>query len=434
MTVRTVACANCGARYRIPESFQGAKARCKACGAAIEIANSIVPDAPPAAAKPATERPAPKASEQKAVVKPAAKPAARAAAKPTRSASAAKSRTATSRGKATTAANDGDEGDAPRRAGARSTAGRAGARASAGAARARRGEDSEAAKSKAPLFAGIGIGVAVLGVAAYFLMSGKGDEQGTKKDNQAVVEAPKNEEGSPATSTKDAAKAEEAVAKKDAASAKDAKEASAKTDADAGAKESAKADAAAEASKKDAPKAVAEKGEAKKPEAIVTPFDARTELSDLDFPADVDEATAKEFAELAKTAVEDDSLHGQRALRSLKEKPRLAFVALANALRVVDYTSTEQAEIAFSVHKAIEEMLEGQNFPFKVTAAGEDVKPADAYWNAKCVRLMQDFYNKSLAGGTQEGWDNWIKNRRRKLAEAEKKKAEAGKEDGGDDK
>ena len=41
---RVVACANCGARYRIPESFKASKSRCKGCGATIEIASSIVSD------------------------------------------------------------------------------------------------------------------------------------------------------------------------------------------------------------------------------------------------------------------------------------------------------------------------------------------------------------------------------------------------------
>ncbi|MCA8971528.1 MAG: hypothetical protein KDC95_17175, partial [Planctomycetes bacterium] len=341
-------------------------------------------------------------------------------------------------------ADTGGEDEAPASARSSRAGGRAGSRAGARAGggraaaggRARRGAQEDEPKSKTPLIVGIGLGVAVLGIGAWFLMSGEKEQPKTPDTAIAKTdEAGKSGDTAPANATDDGAKAtEDAVAKK--GDATDTKEAAAKNDAaktdttkDADAKNAAATD---EGSKTADAKDGATKDDAAKDSSkserkiIVTPFDARTELSDLEFPADVDAALAQEYAQLAKTAVEDEGIQGQRALRKLKDNPRVAFAALANSLRMIDYTDKDQAQVAFSVHKALEEMLEGQNFPFRVTQFGEDVKPEDAYWNAKCVRLMQDFWNKRLGGGTEEGWKNWLADRRKRLAENEKKNADGG--------
>ena len=38
MSVLAIACDNCGAKYRLPESFSGDKAKCQKCGSVIDVA------------------------------------------------------------------------------------------------------------------------------------------------------------------------------------------------------------------------------------------------------------------------------------------------------------------------------------------------------------------------------------------------------------
>lgn len=60
MSFLPITCDNCGAKFKLPENFAGAKAKCSKCGSAIDVAKqraSVAPAAP--AARPATtQRPA----------------------------------------------------------------------------------------------------------------------------------------------------------------------------------------------------------------------------------------------------------------------------------------------------------------------------------------------------------------------------------------
>src|SRR5262249_61989221 len=59
MTLLQIVCDNCGAKYRLPETFSGAKAKCKQCNSAIDVAaQRAAAQAPAAAATPAAARPA----------------------------------------------------------------------------------------------------------------------------------------------------------------------------------------------------------------------------------------------------------------------------------------------------------------------------------------------------------------------------------------
>ncbi|MFN9758232.1 MAG: TIGR00266 family protein, partial [Planctomycetota bacterium] len=58
MTVYQIACDNCGAKYKLPETFAGKQAKCQKCGSVIEVqkqreaasAAAAAPAAKPAAA------------------------------------------------------------------------------------------------------------------------------------------------------------------------------------------------------------------------------------------------------------------------------------------------------------------------------------------------------------------------------------------------
>ena len=48
-----IVCANCGAKYRLPETFKSDRAKCKACGASIDVASQRESKPDEAAAQPA---------------------------------------------------------------------------------------------------------------------------------------------------------------------------------------------------------------------------------------------------------------------------------------------------------------------------------------------------------------------------------------------
>ena len=63
MTAVQITCDNCGAKYKLPESFAGTQAKCQKCGSAIDVARQRAsPDEaatgarPAAAARPAIDR------------------------------------------------------------------------------------------------------------------------------------------------------------------------------------------------------------------------------------------------------------------------------------------------------------------------------------------------------------------------------------------
>ncbi|MGB3966925.1 MAG: MJ0042-type zinc finger domain-containing protein, partial [Planctomycetota bacterium] len=58
MTALSITCDNCGAKYKLPESFTGAQAKCQKCGSVIDVqkqraATGAAAATPAAAAKPA---------------------------------------------------------------------------------------------------------------------------------------------------------------------------------------------------------------------------------------------------------------------------------------------------------------------------------------------------------------------------------------------
>lgn len=156
MTDRIGICGGCGAKFKIPATFQADKAKCNKCGGVVEIsaAGAAAGAAAAASPKPAAKSPAAK--------KPAG-----------RSSRAGSSSRASSRGKS--------------RAGASSKAGssrggssRAGASSRSGGGRSRGGRgEREPKKDNTMLYAGIGGGVVLVGILGFVLLGGD-DEKGTE--------------------------------------------------------------------------------------------------------------------------------------------------------------------------------------------------------------------------------------------------------------
>ena len=438
MSVRTIACANCGARYRIPESFQGAKARCKSCGATIEIANSIVSDdAPAAPSKPAAASGASRSASSRSSSKSSKASSAR---------SGKGSRSSARRGAASRASKDDDGDDAPKRGaraggrssrGGRAAGGRSGGRAARGSARRARSDDDAPQKNNTPILIGVGA-VVVLGIAGFFIFGGNGNEPGKGDGKQPGVA--KNDE----TGKKDAGKSDATkdAGKKDAtadAGKKDAgKGDSGKGDAVADKGKAAEAagktgDGTAEAAaakkdadaKKAAAAAAKKKADAKKAaKSKVSPFNAKTELEDIAFPSDVTDSEKAELQKLGKDVFEFGAMRGKRAMTKLKAMPRKAFPVLFNGLRGLDYMDSDDVGTAFYVVKELEEMLLGNNIPLRIPQFGEPIKQEDSWWNQKCLKALVGFWEKQVDSGDKDAWDAWVKLRKKNLAKKEK---EAGK-------
>lgn len=59
MSTLSITCDNCGSKWKLPESFSGATAKCQKCGSAIDVARQRAGDGEPAgspAARPAQDR------------------------------------------------------------------------------------------------------------------------------------------------------------------------------------------------------------------------------------------------------------------------------------------------------------------------------------------------------------------------------------------
>ncbi|MCA8973105.1 MAG: TIGR00266 family protein, partial [Planctomycetes bacterium] len=60
MSTIQITCDNCGAKYKLPESFSSPKAKCQKCGSVIDVASQrdVAEEAPTAAAAAAAAKPA----------------------------------------------------------------------------------------------------------------------------------------------------------------------------------------------------------------------------------------------------------------------------------------------------------------------------------------------------------------------------------------
>ncbi|GEM_PF-2878964 len=414
---RTISCGNCGAKYRIPANFRGAKARCKACGGVIDIETQGL--ASTSTPKPAAKPALPPSSA------PAAKPKT-AAAKPGRSAPRTAGRPAkaagTGRGARAGAGRRGaragkEKEDRGARAPSRGGRGRAAPRGGRG----RRGEAPEA-KSKTPLILGIAGLVIVLGVAGFFVFSGNDAGKGASKTEDRVAAKDTGKEtGSPAgaeSSSKEGTKPESSAAAKVAAAegpggnttgtaegtAKEPKEGK---PAEAAAKKPAETKKPAAAKKKKKKKKKPKWGE------LHRPFDAKT-LPELEFTADTTEEEKAEIKKLVAKALDPDAgIWGTRAIKKLTEMGRKAIPGILNALRTVDYMSQEGSEMAFLMNKTLEEILLGRNAGF-VQVQGTP-KPEVAWWNAATVKAWQRFWRDVLGSGDEEVFKDFLKKRRENI-------------------
>ena len=394
MTARVITCANCGAKYKLPASFKAAQARCKSCGAVIDVEASATPAdaAPPAASKPAETPAPPKPAAKASGDRPSAR---RSGGASRRSGGGSKVSGARSRRGRQAATDDEEEapaGRAGRRGGAAARRG-AGARGGRGRGRAAREEAPEG--NKMGLYLGIGGGVvAIVAVVLVIVLGGK-DPEKPQQPNQEQQTAQKPEQQKPAEQQKPEQKPDDKTAKTD-----EPTETPGKTD-ETG--EPKKDDTTKEATaKKDPPKATA--------------FDAKT-LPELAWPADTSSSLKKEITDLVEKTVTDEGIAGLRAGRKLgsEEMGRHAYPAIVNRLRIMNYFDGEQSMKAYELNKILEAITLGRNAGYKAPVDPyAPVEEADAYWNAKTVRAWHRQWDGQFAGGDPEVWNEFIEKRKAK--------------------
>lgn len=349
MTVLSITCDNCGAKYKLPETFTGAQAKCQKCGSVIDVQKQRGAPSGDSLGKPAAATAKPAAAAKPAIdrSKEAPKPAERPAA-------AARSDRPSRRDKSTKDdAGGGTEG------------GKRG-----------RGERASQKKSQMPLLmSGIGL-VAILVVVVVFMSSGKKTEP-PKTDTTAKVDTPATP--APATTPAPAATA-------DAAAAKPAEPAKPETAKPAEAAATPPPAAPAEPAVPDDPTRVKRPWEKQKnpPKSMDQVTDPKT-FGDVPWPAGTDDAKKSELRAIAADAA-GDGIQSVRAKTKLKDAGFLGLFAIVEQLQKLDYKSADQSMVAFDLNKLIEEISAGLNARYEPVEASEAIPPAKAEWNTQTVR------------------------------------------------
>ena len=428
MTVIQITCENCGAKYKLPETFKGSQAKCQKCGSVIDVAKqrdaaaSGEDAAPAAAAKPAVDR----SKGRGAAARKATGGASGAKAAGERQGRAGRGRTALD--------DDGGE-ERPRRGG------------------------REKKKDNTAMIISVAGGALLLIAGAFFLFMGDDEKTG---EEQANTEAASKAQDGATTDPKAGDASQAGAAQAGAAEGGGA---------DAGQSADAKLDALVAMVKEQASKlgvdeaaisedevkkmlkeqleaqgvdldklpdammqtiaaglsaalggdaasgaaaAAPEPADAPAPDAVPMPdgpkepwmkqknpaqtmadvLSAAELYGDVQWPESID---AKVKAELQGKAEDLDVNGGIRHIRAknaLAEAGYPALFAILERLHGLDYRNAEDAAFGFELNKVIEDITGGLNARYSAVQAGEEVHPAKAQWNTKTVNAWMVTFAK----------------------------------------
>jgi hypothetical protein len=350
MTVTPITCDNCGAKYKLPETFTGSQAKCQKCGSVIDVqkqrGQSAAAAPASAAAKPATARPA-----------AAAKPAVDRSKEPAKSDRSARPVRASKGAKAEAAGTEERKG--------------------------RRGErEKPAKKNNTPMLLG-GVGLLAVVVVVVVMMMKKDDKPNTENTANAPNAAKPAEKPVEKPAEKPTEKPAEKPADQPAAtpSEKPAEKPADKPAAKpADASTPANADASSPAS--DGPW-----------EKMSNPPKSAEDLTD---PKTYPEVSWPESIDAAKKAsiqaycqeIRDGGRAGIQAKQKLVE-PANEFAALfgmVEQLRLLDYRNDMDTMTGFEFNKLLEEILFEINVRFASAQIGEQISLKKAEWNNRTVK------------------------------------------------
>ena len=361
MTQLQIVCNNCGAKYRLPETFQNDHAKCKQCGSVIDVKSQRQPAAAPAAAKPAAAR-------------------------------QATARTARSERKET---GHGGERHTRRHHGAdKPEAGGEGH-----GRHHRHGHEPAEKKGGMGLMIGSGIGLLALVVVGVVWFMNSGDTPATTPSAQTppAVETTKP---SDAAATKETPKPQDADVKKPDAPVVEAPKVA----------EPAKPVEAPKAAEPELPPG-SPAWMKSKVTAMDEVFDPKT-LTPVAWPEAVTAEQQKQVQGLLDD-IEGGGKPGIGAKKELEELGWVGFAGIVNRLREIDYKDPEQSMFAFELNKILENITITLNTGFATVNAGEDIDPRKVDFNAKTAKAWQGLTTRFPTPESLE--------EHRKKAQAEKK-------------
>jgi hypothetical protein len=389
MTRAQIVCANCGARFQLPENFNKDRAKCSKCGAVIDVAAQRA--APVEAGPAAAVRPAAAATHQPR--SPGRPQAARAPAAGHRQERPGESRTASPR----------ERRHAP--------------------------PVVEEKKGKG-LVIGLSIGaVAVLGgVLAFALGGGDEPKPGEGSGQTPVANAPaSNDSGKPASGAPVVAPDPKESSLRDQQKPVEAVSRDAGTLAAATAPPEPKPAAQDPKPATQAPPKPSETPATKPTDArpaaakapgkrlITSPdqvYNPKKELAALEYPADTTDAERKEMAELMATMRSDSGGPGARAGRKLQAHGHKALFAITNTLRELDYLKVSDNAFAYTLNQKLQDMLIVVNAGFKAVNIEEGKETMDlqtADFNAQTVLV---WHSNLYRWDTKEKYEAWVKEKK----------------------
>jgi hypothetical protein len=370
-----VQCQNCGARYKIPETFKSDSAKCKGCGTMIDVK----------AARAAS-------GDSEGEVTPASKPAPRTTGgtrKPRQAAGASSRRR-----------RGGEDGDGEETVKATASMRRS-------KRRGRRGEDGdddgegeeggrryEKKKDNTPMIAGIAIVVmAIVAAVFYFTFDWSSDD--------ATETADKNTKTAEAQKEDDKGKTDE-VANTDPDAVKKAEEADAKK-----AAEDKKAkDAAAQKKKDDAAKKkaldAAAKREIKDADDVFKPLSI---LEKLDRPASVTEEEEKEANGHLDDLRTGSGLAAIRAPGKLEAMGWKILPLVANRLLELDYSKMADSDYSYLLTNRVIMPLTRWEFGFRQARQTDSFELKDGHENA--LRVKNVHIHARIYWSSDEGWGKY---------------------------
>lgn len=400
-----IICANCGAKYKLPSDFKATSAKCKGCGATIDVAGQIqAAKAPAPSSKPAASKPA-------GASRPAAGSSRRARGSDSDSGSERPARRGAAAGRRGAAAgrHADDEGEAE---GGRRKRGAGGAKAGG----AKKG-------NPAVLWGSIAALVAIAVVVVVFVLNGGDKDQPAGSNETAKNMAAGAGEtggtgatggpsatGGTGTGGAESAKPAAGGATGNAAAAAGTTEPEVQkpTGEPAGGSDNAKTSKPPEKPAADAT-ANTEAAAVTKTISPSEVFNPAT-LEPLAFPDYVDAAIRTEVEQLCAD-VRNGGRAGRNAKRRLEEIGHPALVGVINSYQKIDFTDPNQALYAFEMNKLLTDAFGAGvvSTNFKVTLAGETIPPETADWNAKTVNAWRRFWEMYPE---KEKWEAMIAKRK----------------------
>lgn len=367
MSLIKIVCANCGSQYRLPETFQADKAKCKKCGASIDVASQR--QSPPAEPSPAPAQATTKAATSGA------------------------SRTGR-RAKAAEGAAAAEPSRSSRRSSGSSRRGRRGADDEDGGSK----RDTKKKKNGALVWGSIGL-LAVIIVVLIFVLQGNGDDGASKSDTaKAAGEAETKTDAAGAAAAEPAVAAEAPPA--NAAPGEAVKADAEPTDAAAVTKAKDKEKEKDPAPAKPSPR------ELKGPEDV---FDPMKELQPVAWPEYVTDEDKAMVSQLIDD-VEAGGTPGIKAKAALEKMGHKALAGVINKLREINYKDAWESQTAYELNKLLGTITMGRNVGFKAVDPAEDVSLENADWNAKTAKAWQGLLTmKDFA--TKEAFDSYIAER-----------------------